>query len=239
MSGLGADEKVSNRILNALPAATLARLRPQLTREALPAARVLSRVGEPVRKLHFIERGIASLIQTMHDGRTVEVGAIGIEGVTSTSALLDGNTAILECVAQVPGDGLAIDRDILRDEMARDPALNKILHAYQNVTISQLAQTAACNRLHTLEQRCCRWLLTAHDSAGADTFELTHEFLSMMLGVRRPGVSIAMQSLQQTGLIRYSRGRITIVDRADLEQEACECYASVHEVIERLFAAAR
>ncbi len=239
MRGLAADEKISNRILNALPPSTLARLRPHLTREVLPAARVLSRVGEPIRKLHFIEHGIASLIQTMHDGRTVEVGAIGIEGVTSTSALLDGNSAILECVAQVPGDALAIDRDVLREEMARDPALNKILHAYQNVTISQLAQTAACNRLHTLEQRCCRWLLTAHDSAGADTFALTHEFLSMMLGVRRPGVSVAMQSLQQAGLVRYSRGKVTIVDRKDLEQEACECYASVRAVIERLFAAAR
>ena len=112
-------------------------------------------------------------------------------------------------MAQVPGDGLAIKREILREEMARDPALNTMMHAYQNVTISQLAQTAACNRLHTLEQRCCRWLLTAHDSAGSDTFELTHEFLSMMLGVRRPGVSIAMQSLQQSGLIRYSRGKVT------------------------------
>lgn len=143
---------------------------------------VLYRVGGPVRKVPFIERGIASLIQAMQDGRTVEVGAIGIEGVTGANALFGGEKAILECIVQIPGGDLAIKRDILKEEMAQDAALNSLLQSYLSLSVSQLAQTAACDRLHTLEQRCCRWLLTAHDSAGADTFVMTHEFLSMMLG---------------------------------------------------------
>ena len=128
----------------------------------------------------------ARLSQTMKDGRTVEIGAIGIEGVTGTSALFDGNKAILECVVQVPGEALALQAAVLRDVLASDLELSTLLHAYQSLTISQIAQTAACNRLHTLEARCCRWLLTAHDSAGVDTFPLTHEFLAMMLGGAGP-----------------------------------------------------
>lgn len=236
MTKTGADREFSNRILNALPPATLARLRPKLVPETLLSQRVLYRVGEPIQKMHFIERGIASLVHTMRDGRTVEIGAVGIEGLTGAHALYDGGKAVLECIVQVPGEGLAVDSDVLRDEAAHDAALNKMLQAYLSLTISQLAQTAACNRLRALEERCCRWLLIAHDSAGADVFSLTHEFLSMMLGVRRPGVSIAANGLQQAGLIRYSRGKVTIVDRAGLEAEACECYAGVHRLIERLFA---
>ena len=227
---------VSNRILKALPATSLERLRPHLISETLPVQTVLYRIGQPIRKVHFIQRGIASVIKTMQDGRTVEIGGIGIEGMTGANALFDGNKAILECVVQVPGEALVIKSDVLKAEMAQDVELSMLLHAYQSLTISQLAQTAACNRLHTLEQRCCRWLLIAHDSAGNDTFPLTHEFLSMMLGVRRPGVTLAARSLQQSGLIRYTRGRVNIVDRIGLERAACECYGTIHQMIERLFA---
>ena len=153
--------------------------------------------------------------------------------MTSTSALLDGNKAILDCVAQVPGDGLAIKREILREEMARDPALNTMMHAYQNVTISQLAQTAACNRLHTLEQRCCRWLLTAHDSAGSDTFELTHEFLSMMLGVRGPASPSPCRACSSPGSSNTPAAGSASSIASTSSGESCECYASIRAVINR------
>lgn len=236
MAGVDTEQRFVNRILNALPPATLARLKPHLVHETLETQHVLLRVDQPIRTVHFVERGIASLIQTMRDGRVVEIGAIGIEGASGINALFDGNKAILECVIQVPGEAFSLDASVLKTLIAADPELNTLLHAYQSLSISQIAQTAACNRLHTLEARCCRWLLTAHDSAGGDTFPLTHEFLSMMLGVRRPGVSLAANGLQQAGLIRYSRGKVTIVDRKGLEAEACECYDTIHTLIERVFA---
>jgi CRP-like cAMP-binding protein len=119
--------------------------------------------------------------------------------------------------------------------MEKDPAVNKLLQGYMHVAEQQLAQTAACNRLHTLEQRCCRWLLTAHDSVRSDTFPLTHEFLAMMLGVQRPGVSITAAILQKAGFIHYTRGRVTITDRAGLEASACECYDVIRDQFDRLF----
>jgi CRP-like cAMP-binding protein len=138
-------------------------------------------------------------------------------------------------VAQIAGYGLSIGKAILQDAVERRSRLRNLLLGYVHASANQIAQTAACNRLHFLEQRCSRWLLIAHDSARGDTFSVTQEFLAMMLGVHRPGISLALKRLQDMGMVKYVRGRITIVDRQGIESTACECYREIHEVFERLF----
>ena len=170
----------------------------------------------------------------MRDGRTVEVGAIGIEGIAGIQGLL-GIDSATECIVQVPGAALCGNPDALRSEVGRNRNLAVLFQSYYHLIISQIAQTAACNRLHSLEQRCCRWLLIAHDSARSDSFPLTHEFLSMMLGVQRASVSIAAKTLQEAGLIRYFRGQMTITDRTGLEATACECFDTIRRLTDRLF----
>lgn len=175
----------------------------------------------------------------MQDGRTVEIGVVGTEGLTAAHAIFGIDTAILESVVQVPGSAHRISAKILRREAARSEPLRNLLQRYAHFAVSAIAQTAACNRLHSLEQRCCRWLLIAHDSARAATFSLTHEFLAMMLGVQRAGVSLTANALQKAGLIRYARGQVTVADRLGLEAVACECYATISEQVHRFLAPSR
>jgi CRP-like cAMP-binding protein len=229
------DGDLANRILLALPRATLQRITPHLQPVALQRGQVIYHPGSQIEKLYFVNRGLVSLVRTMRDGRTVEIGAVGIEGVTGLAALLGIDSATLECIVQIPGAALCGSLNILRSEMGRGKSLQLLLHRYFHLVVSQVAQTAACNRLHSLEERCCRWLLIAHDSARSDSFLVTHEFLAMMLGVQRGGVSIAANALQQAGLIRYSRGRMTITDRHGLEKAACECYGTIRHLVDRLF----
>ena len=227
--------ELANRILLALPRAALQRIRHHLTPVVLERGQVIYHPDATIRKLYFVNRGLVSLVRTMRDGRTVEVGSIGIEGVTGFSALLGIESATFECIVQVPGIALCGSLDALRPEARRSQHLAHLAHRYYQLVIGQIAQTAACNRLHSLEQRCCRWLLIAHDSVRTDSFPLTHEFLAMMLGVQRAGVSIAAKALQQAGLIRYVRGHMTIVDRAGLEAATCECYDTIRHMTDRLF----
>lgn len=216
---------IANRLLLSLPPATLNRLMPALQPIGIAQGEIIDHVDRTVSHLYFINRGFISLVKTMNDGRTVEIGAVGIEGVTDVNALFGVvDSALLEAMVQLPGTALRVDREVLRREMARDAALRDLMQRYAHVFVNQIIQTAACNRLHSLEERCCRWLLTAHDNALADTFPLTHEFLAMMLGVQRAGVSIAAKLLQRAGLIEYRRGAVTVTDRAGLEAAACECY---------------
>lgn len=224
-----------NRILNALPRTTLERLRPDLTEVQLPHHEALFHPGERVRHVYFIDQGLISLVQSMNDGRTVEVGAIGTEGAIGSNAVFGIGRAPLETIVQMQGCARSIAINRLADEMKICPRLSALLQGIAHLQIAQIAQTAGCNRLHGLEQRCCRWLLIAHDNADGDTFPLTQEFLAMMLGVQRPGVTIAARSLQQAGYIRYSRGRITITDRKGLEGAACECYATIRRQCDALF----
>lgn len=226
---------LGNRILLALPPATLQRIAPQLEPVALQEGQVIYHPDSTIKKLYFVNRGLVSLVRTMRDGRSVEIGTVGIEGVTGLAALFGIESATLECIVQVPGTALCGSPEILRAEMGRHRSLELVLHRYYHLVVSQIAQTAACNRLHSLEERCCRWLLIAHDSARSDSFPITHEFLAMMLGVQRAGVSIAASALQQAGLIRYARGRMTITDRHGLEAAACECYGTIHQLGQRLF----
>jgi CRP-like cAMP-binding protein len=229
------DEQVANRILLALPPAVLKQVLPHLKHVDFQRGHIVYRPGDLVRDVYFINRGLLSLVKTMRDGRTVEVSTRGIEGVTAPGVLFDLETAILECVVQIPASAFSIRAGILRRAMATSRKLHALLLGYVHIAGDQLAQTAACNRLHSLQERCCRWLLIAHDSARSDTFPLTQEFLAAMLGVQRPGVSIATGILQKAGFIRCARGSMTIIGRAGLEASACECYRVVSDQFDRLF----
>jgi CRP-like cAMP-binding protein len=229
------DAETANLVLRALPRTVLHRIRPHLELIDLPRGHVLARIGTPVHHVYFVNRGVVSLVKTMQDGRTAEVGAVGIEGVAPVSALFGFENAVLDAIVQVPGSGFRMSRRSLRSEMAHSRALQDLIQHYVQWTVSQLAQTAACNRLHGLEERCCRWLLVAHDSALADTFMLTHEFLAMVLGVQRVGVTLTAGILRKAGLIDYSRGQVTIVDRVGLEEAACECYRTMRAQLDELF----
>lgn len=230
-----AREPIANRLLLSLPPETLARLRPELEIVALQRGQTIDRVDGKIENLHFVNRGLVSLVKTMRDGRSVEIGAVGIEGVTDPSTLFGVETAIVETIVQVPGTAFRIPHESLLRAMTEDPDFRCAMKKYVRFAISEIAQTAACNRLHTLEERCCRWLLIARDSALSDTFPLTHEFLAMMLGVQRAGVSVAAGALQKAELIRYVRGSVTIVDHAGLEEVSCECYASLRAELDLLF----
>ena len=190
---------VANRILLSLPPATLNRVRPALDLVDTTRGCVIARVDRPIKYVYFVNRGLVSLVKTMQDGRTVEIGVIGIEGVTNSDALFGVDEAILDTVVQIPGTAFRIRRDALEKMLSEDAMLREMLQRYTRFTVSRLAQTAGCNRLHSLEQRCCRWLLMAHDSALSDTFPLTHELLARMLGVQRAGVSIAAYPYRKLG----------------------------------------
>jgi CRP-like cAMP-binding protein len=227
----------TNRILLTLPHASLERIKPFLEPLIMERGQMIDRIDGPIRHMYFVNRGLVSVVKTMRDGRTVEIGAVGIEGVTDPNALFGIDQALLETMVQIPGSAFRIEREVLKREMVKDNAVREIMQKYARFAFSQLAQTAACNRLHSLEERCCRWLLLAHDSALADNFSLTHEFLAMMLGVRRSGVSIVAHLLKKAGLIEYKRGRVTILDRAGLMDAACECYGSTQMQLQQLFGA--
>ncbi len=227
--------RINNRILLALAAPTLKRIRPALELLDTAKGQTIDHVDGPIRYMYFINRGLVSLVKRMKDGRAVEVGVVGIEGVTDPNALFGMDIAIIEAVVQIPGTAFRIQREQLAQVMAADDTLHKIMQQYNRFAFGQLAQTAGCNRLHSLEERCCRWLLICQDNALANSFPITHEFLATMLGVQRSGVSITASFLQKAGLIRYAHGHVTVVNRAGLEDAACECYASTRTEIERLF----
>ena len=228
-------EPINNRLLLALPPETLGRLKPEMELIPTESGAVIDHVDGLIEHLYFVNRGIVSLVKVMHDGRSVEVGAVGVEGITDSNALFGVDVAITETMVQVPGSAFKVSRAFLSRELENDKALRRMMERYWRFAFGQLAQTAACNRLHTLEERCCRWLLTSHDSALADTFPLTHEFLATMLGTTRSSVSLTAKVLHRAGCIDYTRGIVTIVDRAGLEETACECYAETAIEMNRLF----
>lgn len=235
MSQIPGDDRTNNRLLLALPAKTLSRVRSSLKPMRLNRGAMVHRAGDPIEQVHFINRGLISVVKTMGDGRTVEIEAVGLEGVTEPNSLFGIAPPMLDSVVQISAATLRIERAALQKQMEGDAALRALLQRYTRFAVGQIAQTAACNRLHSLEERCCRWLLIAHDSALSDNFLLTHEFLAMMLGVRRAGVSIAASYLRHAGLIDYARGTVTIKDRTGLEEASCECYAAIRGELDDIF----
>jgi len=224
----------ANRLLALLPAKDYGRLRPHLERVALDYRQSLYKASKAVGFVYFIETGVGSLVNTMANGDASEVGTVGNEGVVGLPLLLGDDRAPTSVYIQVPGVGLRMDAALFKKEFARSASMRVVMLHYAHAFFNQVAQSAACNQFHSLEQRCCRWLLMTHDRMQADEFLLTQEFLAMMLGVQRTGVSVAASALQRAGLIRYKRGNVTILDRRGLEKRSCECYGVSKREFDRL-----
>jgi CRP-like cAMP-binding protein len=231
---LSATETRGNRLLALLPSRDRARLRPHLKPAALAYRQSLYRASKPIEYVYFIESGVGSLVNTMANGQAAEVGTIGNEGIVGLPLLLGDDRAPTSVYVQVPGAGLRMKAAVFRKELARSASLRAVMHHYAHAFFNQVAQSAACNHFHSLQQRCCRWLLMTHDRMHSDEFLLTQEFLAMMLGVQRTGVTAAASALQRAGLIRYTRGNVTILDRRGLERRSCECYGVSKREFDRL-----
>ena len=224
----------ANRLLQLLPPKDLARLRPLLHPIPLEYKKSLYHAKKPIEFVYFIETGVGSLVNTMKDGSASEVGTIGNEGVVGLPLLLGDDRAPTSVYVQVPGAGLRVKAAVFARELARSSSMRNVMHRYVHAFFNQVAQSAACNQFHTIQQRCCRWMLMTHDRMEADEFLLTQEFLAMMLGVQRTGVSVAAGALQRDELILYKRGNVTILDRPGLERRACECYSVSKREFDRL-----
>jgi CRP-like cAMP-binding protein len=224
----------ANRLLGLLPPKDYRRLRPHLRRVPLNYRQSLYRANKPLGYVYFIETGVGSLVNTMANGDAAEVGTIGNEGVVGLPLLLGDDRAPTSVYVQVPGTGLRMTAAALRKELARSASMRAVMLRYVHAVFNQVAQSAACNQFHSIEQRCARWLLMTHDRMHSDEFLLTQEFLAMMLGVQRTGVSVAASALQRAGLISYSRGIVTMLDRRGLQRRACECYGVSKREFDRL-----
>ena len=233
----GIPPPTSNRILNALPPEVYDRLSPHLEPADLPAGEVLYRPEEPITHVYFPDRGTVSVVCVLEDGKTVEAGMVGNEGMFGISVFLGGVTSPLEAIVQLPGDALRMSADVLKEEFRKGEHLQDILLRYTQAFIVQIAQTTACNRAHPIDGRLARWLLMCQDRSHSDELELTHEFMGMMLGTRRAGISEAASKLQDGGVIRYRRGHVKVLDRPGLEALSCECYPVVKKEFDRLLGA--
>jgi len=230
-----ADERPHNRLLARCSHADYARLGPYLKPIALPQKFSLYAARGPLDFVYFLDSGVASLVVTMANGKTAEVGTVGNEGFVGLPVLFGESVAQAGVFMQVPGAGWRMPAVILRRELEQSATLRAMLLQYAGAFFDQIAQASACAFLHPLEQRCCRWLVTTADRMPSEQFGLTQEFLAMMLGVRRSSVSVVMSDLQRRGLVRYSRGRVTILDRRALQAMACECYRVTKAAANRVF----
>lgn len=224
----------TNRILNALTRAEFEHLTPHLERARLSGGETLYRPEEPITHVYFPDRGTVSLVSVFEGGGMVEVGMVGNEGMFGVCVFLGSLTTPLLAQVQLPGEGYRMRSDALKREFAKGGLLQDMLLRYTQAFITQVSQVAACNRAHTLEQRLAKWLLMCQDRAHSNELELTHEFISEMLGIRRAGVTEAALQFREAGLIRYQRGHITILDRAGLESASCECYPVLKREFARL-----
>ena len=224
-----------NGLLRALSAADYELLVPHLRRVALTAGETISDSLARPRHVYFPETAVLSLIIVMDDAAAVEAASVGNEGVVGLSVFLGAGAMSTRCLAQIAGDAQRLPVSALARAVTSSPGLARLLGRYTQAFINGLAQSVACNRLHNIDQRCARWLLMTHDRVGGgDAFDLTQEFLSYMLGVRREGVSGASRALQHRGIIRYRRGHIAVLDRPALERAACECYGETRADYARL-----
>ena len=224
--------RYKNRILAALPKSESSRLAKRL--EPLHLKQGQSLMDGKVNYAYFLEDGMASVVLSLASGDSIEVGVIGNEGVVGIPIILGTGSVPGRTFMQIGGSGYRLKADCLREEFERGGELKKVLLKHFQGLLVQSAQTAACNRMHTIEERLARWLLTCHDRVEADTLLLTHDFLAQMLGSPRTTVTLAAGALQKTSLIGYSRGKVNIRNRAGLEKIACECYRSVRDEFRRL-----
>lgn len=223
-----------NRILASLSAVDFARLRPHLEKVDLAYKQPLYDADVPIKFVYFLDTGVASLVNVMRNGDAAEVGTIGNEGIVGLPVMFGDTVAPTSVYMQVRGAGHRISAPVFWKEMERSLSLRLMALRYIHVFFNQVAQSAACAHFHALDKRCCRWLLMTCDRMQEDDFPLTQEFLAMMLGVRRAGVTQAAGKLQRDGLIRYGRGRVRILDRNGLLKRACECYGIGKRDFDRL-----
>jgi CRP-like cAMP-binding protein len=223
-----------NRILASLPPDEYERLAPHLEPVELPLGKIIQEAGGEIKHVYFPERSMVSLISSTPEGESVEVGIVGFEGMVSISAVLGVDKSPHEMLVQINDGAIRLGVAALREEFGRGGELQGRLLRYTQGLLLQTSQVAACNRLHTISERLARWLLMSSDRCACDELPFTQEFLSLMLGVRRAGVTEAAIILQAEELIRYRRGHITILDRPGLEEHTCACYAVVKEEFDLL-----
>jgi CRP-like cAMP-binding protein len=222
------DFRPKNRLLQALPAADFERLRSHLKTIPTRVKQVFYEPGEPLGYVYFPNGGVLSITTVLEGGAMVETATVGNEGMVGIEAFF-GSDAIAPgmTMMQVPDtDAEQLSVAVFREELARGEALSIMMGRYAQTTIKQMMQSTACNALHHVSERCPRWLLMTHDRVGGDSFQLSQEFLAVMLGVRRQTVSVVAGTLQKAGLITYRHGHLTVLDRAGLEAASCECYAA-------------
>jgi CRP-like cAMP-binding protein len=223
-----------NRLLTRLPEAEYRRLLPFLEPVELKPDSVLYEAGGAIDYAYFPAGAVVSALVVMQDGNLIEVATVGHEGLIGHYGF-GGKTSPHKVIVQLGDGGHRIASRALHEEAAKDGPLKDLLSAYHIAFMGQVSQSVACNGLHRLEQRCCRWLLMTRDRVGSDDLRLTHEFLAIMLGARRASITEALRPLQEEGLVKSHRGRIAILDGAGLEARSCECYFAVRDEYDRLF----
>ncbi len=228
-----------NQLLAALPEADFQRLLPHLESVDLPLGMVVFESGDKLQHLYFPTGGIVSLLYAMESGASTEIAVIGNDGVIGIALFMGGESTPSRAVVQSVGQGFRMKASVLKTEFERGGRLQYLLLRYTQALIAQMTQTAVCNRHHSVDQQLCRWLLLSLDRLPGNELKMTQELIANMLGVRREGVTEAAGKLQEAGLIRYTRGRITVLDRVRLEQRVCECYAVVKKEMDRLLLAVK
>jgi CRP-like cAMP-binding protein len=223
-----------NHLLAALPAAEFARLLPHLELVAMPLGEALYESGGQLQHVYFPTTSIVSLLYVLEDGASAEIAVVGNEGILGISLFMGGETTPSRAVVQSAGHGYRLKAHLLKQEFNRAGPVLQLLLRYTQALITQMTQTAVCNRHHSVEQQLCRWLLLSLDRLSSNEITMTQELIANMLGVRREGVTEAAGKLQRAGLIRYSRGQIRVLDRPALEREVCECYGVVKKEFDRL-----
>jgi CRP-like cAMP-binding protein len=228
---------IQNRILRSLPSEEYERIVPQLEDIRMKHGDVLSQPDEKIEYVHFPRRGIISVCAVMQDGSQVEVGVVGNEGMCGLPVLFGTESVPLQSMVQIPDGAVRMKAEAFKVEIEHCPHLRQSLMHYAQAFYVQAAQTAACNRLHPLDGRLARWMLMCQDRTQSDLLPLTHEVMSIMLGVRRAGVSVAANELRKANLIDYQRGLIRIIDRSGMEAFTCECYGVVRKEFDRFLVA--
>lgn len=229
------DIRPKNKLLACLPRADYQRIRPKLRTVRTAAKQVFQRVNEPIREVFFPNGGVASITAVMSNGATVEIATVGDEGMVGVHAMFGPAALGGETMMQVPDtDAESMTAEDFRQELAHGGPFRDCIQRYSEALMLLMMQSTACMALHPVQERFCRWLLMTHDRVHREDFHLSHEFLAMMLGSTRPTVTIVAGALQKRGLIKYTHGRISILDRAGLEAASCECYGTVRAHFDRL-----